>query len=105
MENDGRNGKTPASGETQLTFEEAITRLELLVRKMEEGKLPLEELTRTFEEGRRLARFCRSRIDRLEHKIEILLKDDGEEGDWREFDPGDSAPPTGARRTTAEDLP
>jgi len=104
MENEGTNGKTPEIREEELTFEEAISRLELLVRKMEEGKLPLEELTRTFEEGRRLARFCRSRIGRLERKIEILLKDDGGQGDWREFDPGDAAPPAGARRTTAEDL-
>lgn len=104
----GESGdKVPAAegtAEAELTFEEAIARLELLVGKMEEGKLSLEELTSSFEEGRRLARLCRARIGRLERKIEILLKDDGGEGSWREFDPGDSAPPAGARRSTAEEL-
>ena len=95
---------TPNAAEEALSFEEALGRLELLVRKMEEGKLSLEELTASFEEGRRLARVCRARIGRLERKIEILLKDDGENGSWREFDPGDSAPPAGSRRNTAEEL-
>ena len=100
----GDTGEKIPTAEEQLTFEEAISRLELLVAKMEEGKLSLEELSGTFEEGRRLARVCRSRINRLERKIEILLKDDGENGSWREFAPGDDAPPAGARRTTAEEI-
>ena len=61
---------TPNAAEEALSFEEALGRLELLVRKMEEGKLSLEELTASFEEGRRLARVCRARIGRLERKIE-----------------------------------
>ena len=103
MDHGEATGEKVPAADSELSFEEAIARLELLVRRMEEGKLSLEELTASFEEGRRLARICRTRIGRLERKIEILLKDDGGNGSWREFDPGDSAPPAGARRSTAEE--
>ena len=97
------NADTPAPAEKELSFEEALAKLELLVQKMEEGKLSLEELTRGFEEGKRLSLFCRRKLNRLERKIEILLRDDGAEGSWREFDPGDDAPPAGSRRAAAEE--
>ena len=39
-------------------FEEALCRLEELVKKMEAGDMTLEESLKAFEEGTRLARFC-----------------------------------------------
>ncbi|MBW2722728.1 MAG: exodeoxyribonuclease VII small subunit [Deltaproteobacteria bacterium] len=38
---------------------------------MEEGDLPLEETLKAFEEGVRLARFCASKLD----KVEKLMRD------------------------------
>ena len=84
----------------KLSFEDALQKLEQLVAKMEEGKLPLEELSRGFEDGRKLAGLCRNKLNSLEKKIEILLRDDGSEGEWSSFDTGESTPPSGARRST-----
>lgn len=99
------NNKLPApisKAELQkLSFEAALQRLELFVEKMEEGQLPLEELTRGFEEGRTLAALCRNKLNSLEKKIEILLNDDGSDGQWGLFDAGESAPPSGARRNAS----
>ena len=53
-------------------MEEALKRLEDLVRKLEEGNLPLEESLKTFEEGVKLVRLCTEKINQVEKKIEIL---------------------------------
>ena len=75
-------GKTP-------TFEEALARLENLVREMENGKLPLDRMISSYEEGGKLAKFCRSRLDDLERKIQILSGGDPDGAPaWDDFDPG-----------------
>jgi exodeoxyribonuclease VII small subunit len=42
---------------------------------MEEGDLPLEEALKAFEEGVRLAKFCTSKLDEAERKVEKLIRD------------------------------
>ena len=56
-------------------FEEALQKLEAIVTQMEEGDLPLEETLKAFEEGVRLARYCASKLDEAERKVEKLIRD------------------------------
>jgi exodeoxyribonuclease VII small subunit len=56
-------------------FEEALQKLEAIVAKMEEGDLPLEEALKAFEEGVKLAKFCTSKLDEAERKVEKLIRD------------------------------
>ena len=56
-------------------FEDALHRLEALVRKMESGELSLEESLKAFEEGIRLSRQCAQRLDEAERRVEVLLRD------------------------------
>ena len=56
-------------------FEEALQKLEAIVAQMEEGDLPLEETLKAFEEGVRLARYCASKLDEAERKVEKLMRD------------------------------
>ena len=56
-------------------FEDALQKLEAIVTQMEEGDLPLEETLKAFEEGVRLARFCASKLDEAERKVEKLMRD------------------------------
>lgn len=56
-------------------FEEALQKLEAIVAKMEEGDLPLEESLKAFEEGVKLAKFCTSKLDEAERKVEKLIRD------------------------------
>ncbi|HXW04010.1 MAG TPA: exodeoxyribonuclease VII small subunit [Vicinamibacterales bacterium] len=53
-------------------FESAIAELETIVRKLEEGDLPLEQSLELFERGVQLSRFCHSRLEAAERRIEIL---------------------------------
>jgi exodeoxyribonuclease VII small subunit len=56
-------------------FEEALQKLEAIVSKMEEGDLPLEEALEAFEEGVKLAKFCTTKLDEAERKVEKLVRD------------------------------
>lgn len=81
-----------------MPFEQALERLESLVAKMETGRLPLEELMTDFETGSRLVNACRGKLDALERKIELLTRDDGQNGVWSDFEadvpsPVRNAPP------------
>ena len=61
-----------------IKFEDALSRLESIVEKLEGGELSLEESLEAFEEGIRLSRICSKRLEEAERKIEILTK--GEDG-------------------------
>jgi exodeoxyribonuclease VII small subunit len=58
-------------------FEERLQRLEVIVKEMERGDLPLERSLKLFEEGISLSTSCRKELEETEGKIEILLKEDG----------------------------
>ena len=58
------------------SFEEAIKRLEEIVEKLEVGDLPLEESLKIFEEGMKLVSFCSKKLEEVEQKVNILMKDD-----------------------------
>ena len=53
-------------------FEAAIAELESIVKKLEEGDLPLEESLAFYERGVQLSRFCHARLEEAERRIEIL---------------------------------
>lgn len=56
----------------QMPFEEALSRLEKTVGKLEAGDLPLEESLRLYEDGVRLSRTCSERLEAAERRIEVL---------------------------------
>jgi exodeoxyribonuclease VII small subunit len=53
-------------------FEAAIAELESIVKKLEEGELPLEQSLGLYERGMKLSRFCHSRLEEAERRIEVL---------------------------------
>ena len=71
-------------------FEDALERLEDIVRKMEAGDIPLDEALKSFEEGIKIIRFCSAKLEETQRRVEMLLgKEDslqvkrfqGEDGD------------------------
>ena len=53
-------------------FEAAIAELEAIVKKLEEGDLPLEKSLELYERGVQLSRFCHARLEDAEKRIELL---------------------------------
>ena len=68
------------------TFEQAVERLEEVVRLLESGDLPLERSLALFEEGTRLAAFCGRRLEDAEQKL-VELSALGEPGKEDEAGP------------------
>ncbi len=68
-----------------LSFEEALAMLEDLLGRMESGKQPLENLIVDFEQGSKLLAVCRGKLSAMEKRIEVLVKDDGAQGQWQDF--------------------
>jgi exodeoxyribonuclease VII small subunit len=72
-----KNKKKPAGPtpeKSDLSFEQAIQRLERIVADMEGTELPLETVLKKYEEGTRLVRFCGQKLEEAEKKIEMLTK-------------------------------
>lgn len=68
-------------------FESALRALEEIVLKLEGGDLPLDEALRLFEEGVRLSRFCNSKLEEAERRVEILARERNGELKPVEFKP------------------
>ena len=60
--------------DAQLSFENALEKLESIVESMESGEVPLADLLAKFEEGTRLLKVCEGRLKDAELKIEQLKK-------------------------------
>ena len=66
-------------GLEDLSFEQALTRLEETVQRLEVGGLALDESTRLFEQGIRLARVCSERLAAAELRISQIRTAYGEQ--------------------------
>ncbi len=56
--------------EEKKNFEDSLKKLEKLVAEMESGTLPLDEMMKRFEEGRRLVAFCTAELETIRQRIE-----------------------------------
>jgi exodeoxyribonuclease VII small subunit len=65
-------GKSKRDNPEKLSFEQCLEQLDTLVREMESGTIPLEEMIVKFEEGTALAAACHKKLDSLKQKIEML---------------------------------
>lgn len=54
---------------TEMTFEQAIKRLEEIVRLLEGGEISLDDSIKLFEEGTKLTAFCSQTLQTAEQKI------------------------------------
>ena len=72
-----------------LSFEDALKRLEDIVRKLETGEAKLGEALDLYEEGTRLRQQCSARLDAAQARIEaIRLDSDGRPAGVAPFDGG-----------------
>lgn len=62
----------------QVTFEQALDRLEVIVHQLESGENSLDEAMALFEEGSKLAGTCSEMLDRAEQRVTKLLSADEE---------------------------
>ncbi len=72
---------------SQLSFEDALNRLEQIVSKLESGQAPLEESIALYEEGARLKAHCEDRLKAAQLRVEKIVV--GADGQAKGAEPAD----------------
>ena len=52
-----------------LTYEQALKKIEDIINKLNEGSIPLDESISLYEEGIKLSEFCMKKLDNAKQKI------------------------------------
>jgi exodeoxyribonuclease VII small subunit len=74
----------------EMSFEEALTKLEAAVAQLEQGDaLTLDESLEVFEEGIRLTRLCREKLDTAELRVQQLVEVDEDVFEMAPFEVAD----------------
>jgi len=55
-----------------LTFEQAMEQLELVVRKLDNGELPLEDAITSFQDGLEYIKVCQKKLNKAEGKLAMF---------------------------------
>ncbi len=55
-----------------MTFEQQLARLEQIVKELESGNVPLDDLMRLYDEGTALVKACTEKIGAAEQKIRLV---------------------------------
>ena len=68
--------------ENKLTFEQAIEKLEGILKKLENEDTPLDQMVELYEKANKLADICRSKLKAADKKMAELVKN--KDGDYSE---------------------
>ncbi len=69
--------------EKELSFEDALTNLEEIVKKLETGEVPLDDAISEFNNAMKLAKVCDDKLKNAEDAITKLVGDDGSVKDFK----------------------
>ncbi len=65
----------------RLSFEDALSELETIVRQLEDGKGELDHAIKTYERGAQLKRHCEAKLQEAQIKVEkVVLGPEGAVG-------------------------
>ncbi|MBL4637783.1 MAG: exodeoxyribonuclease VII small subunit [Gammaproteobacteria bacterium] len=67
-----------ATRKKKLDYEAAVTELESLVERLEQGDISLEESLKLYESGVLLTRDCQDALKAAEQKVQMLLEQSGQ---------------------------
>ncbi|TFB23846.1 exodeoxyribonuclease VII small subunit [Filobacillus milosensis] len=66
------------TNQEELTFEQAMQKLEGIVNKLEEGDVPLEKAIEYYKEGMKLSKFCNDKLQSVEEEITEVMEENGD---------------------------
>jgi exodeoxyribonuclease VII small subunit len=71
----------PDRGPVSESYEVAMQELDVLVRQLESGEMPLDQLLSGYQRGAALLQFCRDKLQAVEDQIKVL--DEGTLKAWK----------------------
>lgn len=60
---------------SDMSFEQGMVCLEAIVERLEKEEMPLDKMVELFEEGVKLSRYCRQKLDQLQGRINVIIKE------------------------------
>jgi len=63
--------------EKELSFEENLNNLELIVKDLESGNVPLDDAINKFTEAMKIAKTCDDKLKNAEENVNKILNKDG----------------------------
>ena len=66
------------SNKEELSFEEAMAQLEEIVKKLEDGDVPLEKAINYYQDGMKLSKLCSDKLQNVEQQMEQIVNEQGE---------------------------
>jgi exodeoxyribonuclease VII small subunit len=61
-----------------ISFEEAMEKLENIVSKLEEGEVPLEKAINYYQDGMKLSKICSDKLENAQEKMTQIMNEQGE---------------------------
>lgn len=70
--------------EKNKTFEESLLKLEVIIRELESGEVPLDDMVKKYTEAMELVKFCNQKLANATETVNKILNSDGS---FTEFNP------------------
>lgn len=64
--------------QNEISFEEAMEKLEDIVNKLEEGDVPLEKAIMYYQEGMKFSKMCSDKLNNVQEKMTQIMNEQGE---------------------------
>ena len=74
------NQSAPATPETKPTFEQALKRLEEIIRALEGSSFSLEDMVKLYDEANELIGMCTAELTAASKKVEVIRQERGAAG-------------------------
>lgn len=66
----------------KLSFDEALSQLEAVVKQLEIGELPLEKAIELYKQGMELSGECHQKLQKIESEVAALVSSNGQISDF-----------------------
>ena len=69
--------------EKNKTFEESLLKLEVIIRELESGEVPLDDMVKKYMEAMNLVKFCNEKLNNATETVNKILSEDGSLKDFK----------------------
>lgn len=69
--------------EKEITFEDSLLKLENIIRELEKGEVPLDNMVKKYTEAMELVKFCNQKLASATETVNKILTEDGSLTDFK----------------------
>lgn len=69
--------------EKEITFEDSLLKLENIIRELEKGEVPLDDMVKKYTEAMELVKLCNQKLSTATETVNKILTEDGSLTDFK----------------------